>query len=283
MTALKCEYEGITKKQAALDKLNAELTKKEETIKSLRPLAEAVTALERLKEELHAANERLTALTALQKEYDAICGKQLGLSAAQNEFEALNAEYITADGRYKALYERFLHAQAGVLARTLSEGEPCPVCGSLDHPAPAEMHEEEVSESKLKKLNTEAEAAKKRLDAKASECSAGIEVIDTLSVRFSESASKLLGSAPEDAGALLESETEQARAAVAELTVKKDADKRALAELTETTEITAKRREELSPKCTSLTAEIETLTARFLKDFSEFAPNISWESAGAES
>ena len=35
------------------------------------------------------------------------------------------------------LRRNYLAAQAGVMADALAEGEPCPVCGSLEHPAPA--------------------------------------------------------------------------------------------------------------------------------------------------
>ena len=35
--------------------------------------------------------------------------------------------------RYERLYQKYFEEQAGILARELQEGEPCPVCGSCSH------------------------------------------------------------------------------------------------------------------------------------------------------
>jgi exonuclease SbcC len=53
--------------------------------------------------------------------------------------EARKAE---ADRRVVAveLEQAFIGGQAAILAQHLTEGEPCPVCGALDHPAPASGH-----------------------------------------------------------------------------------------------------------------------------------------------
>ena len=40
--------------------------------------------------------------------------------------------------RYERLYQKYFEEQAGILARELQEGEPCPVCGSCSHP---KMHQ----------------------------------------------------------------------------------------------------------------------------------------------
>lgn len=47
--------------------------------------------------------------------------------------------------------------QAGLLARTLIDGHPCPVCGSTDHPKAADFKESDITQDMLKKLREQTE------------------------------------------------------------------------------------------------------------------------------
>lgn len=68
----------------------------------------------------------------------------LYLSAREN-FDSANREYDD--------YQRVLEeSRAGILAQSLKVNQPCPVCGSLEHPSPARLLTGEVSEKKLKEL-----------------------------------------------------------------------------------------------------------------------------------
>ena len=58
------------------------------------------------------------------------------LASQQAYLRAQNAAEQT-DAAYGESRRAFFDAQAGILARELAEGVPCPVCGSVHHPAPA--------------------------------------------------------------------------------------------------------------------------------------------------
>ena len=63
---------------------------------------------------------------------------------------------------YETEKEKFFCAQAGILAKSLKEGVPCPVCGSVLHPRPAVVLGEVLTQEELK----EKERKKKQLEEK---------------------------------------------------------------------------------------------------------------------
>lgn len=80
--------------------------------------------------------------------------------------EELNREMALlskARDHYGILQEQFLREQAGILAKErLAPGIPCPVCGSLEHPSPAVLPENAVTEAEVR--NAQEHWEKKRTE-----------------------------------------------------------------------------------------------------------------------
>lgn len=117
-----------------------------------------------LLEEKNKTQELFTAISQLLRD-------EQDVNKANNLYVCSQIAYRKQQGiteqavkRYYEMYNAFLGEQAGVLADTLKEGEPCPVCGSVTHPAPAGKSAAAPSENELKnaeKLKTKEEAAQK--------------------------------------------------------------------------------------------------------------------------
>lgn len=146
---------------------------------------------EQAQAELLATQKRLDALSDTQLQWERLEQSQRQLSAERTELEAFSelceqcetlrrtweesgaaldeALHTMAqkDAEHTHLSERFYMEQAGRLAQTLAEGQPCPVCGSVVHPHPAELSENAPTQLVLQQAKQDAE----RSHARASECS----------------------------------------------------------------------------------------------------------------
>ncbi len=122
---------------AAKAKLSALAAQRETTAKAVQ--ASHVTELQRLK--LNAARSELRQLHAAATAYDEAAKRETAarevLQLARSNSEASGAALHRAQADFAAAEAALLQDHAALLATHMKAGEPCPVCGSGEHPAPA--------------------------------------------------------------------------------------------------------------------------------------------------
>ena len=135
--------------------------------KSQTELLKAKSNAEMAKSSLEKARQILNAtgkVQIAQMEGSQIHAKLKRLEELQKNLERACEEFKVADIEYKSVYVTFLRGQAGLLAKGLVAGKPCPVCGSCEHPAPAKFCDEQVSEAKLKEAENKTDRMRKKCE-----------------------------------------------------------------------------------------------------------------------
>lgn len=94
----------------------------------------------------------LSALEKLEGEY----------ARAQDEYIGLCSELKNKNEEYQRLFKLYFDEQAGIIAESLSDGVPCPVCGSVSHPMPAVKSESAPTKEELDKSKADYEKAQQR-------------------------------------------------------------------------------------------------------------------------
>ena len=117
--------------------LNSAKQERDSIEKNIQTLAQSAS----LVESLHFQNEKLLKINKILSELSAAKTElnQLELKAksAESKFKEAENGYLDALKTKETLEEAWRNGQAFVLAQHLSEGSPCPVCGSQNHPHPA--------------------------------------------------------------------------------------------------------------------------------------------------
>ncbi len=100
------------------------------------------------------------------------------LDNAQKHYLKLSEEAKCSEEKFNKSNKLFLDEQAGIIAETLQDGEPCPVCGSLSHPKKAVKSENAPTQAELDLIKQEAETTAmtaRNASEKAGALKAGLE------------------------------------------------------------------------------------------------------------
>lgn len=139
------EYDSLKECAADLERLKAEISGKQKTINEYRKLLSFIKSYEKS----IADHERKKAVYIRNSE----------------KSERLNAEY-------DRLNKAFLDDQAGILAQELTEGRPCPVCGSITHPHKAVKMHNAPNEQEVRLARKNAEDAARDASGSSADCAA---------------------------------------------------------------------------------------------------------------
>ena len=172
----KAAREALEEKTAALEQARAQAQTAEQTCESARAqLAEQpklAVAAEQTAQEQKAAEQRCKTLTELDRQRKRCAELQEKLEAAQEKYTQAAEAAQAALAHYSALDRAYLDAQAGILARTLTPGQPCPVCGATEHPCPAAAPEQTPDAAARKRAKADSERAQRDAEACSAEAAA---------------------------------------------------------------------------------------------------------------
>lgn len=263
------DYDGLETERARLSRLEGERDKTQRTLEdagaklarerskldanveeraSLGDVELRATRNVALRERLEASRGELAALddgrVRLYTLEDDLRVKQGELAAAEDALAQASAAQLEAQRLYNA-------DRAGMLAEALGEGEPCPVCGSTEHPRLATRGDGAPSDAQLEELASALDIARSCRDEAAVQAATVAAHAESARVDVSERAQALLEAVPDDLEAVLRARLAQVDDETAALV----ADEKACAR-------DAKRLKELEARIAKMNANIEELANR---------------------
>lgn len=110
--------------------------------------------------------ERLERIYGILQEYQSDSGRIAALRETekqeQERYEEAAKEMDALSQEALAMERAFLDEQAGVLAKELKPGAPCPVCGALEHPQPAKCRGDVLEQAEVEAAKERAKEARNR-------------------------------------------------------------------------------------------------------------------------
>lgn len=176
--------------QSQYDDLKIQLEKNKQEIDFLQ---EKLKDLDGVLYEEQQANAICNQFKKVQDQEKAWKDKQSQLTKSQETYLQKEHQYQEAIVHYQQERERFFAAQAGILAQTLKDNIPCPVCGALHHPSPVKAPLDVCTQAELQALEEKMRSLEKKSANQANVCAslqATLEHMEETLVTLKESLPK---------------------------------------------------------------------------------------------
>ena len=144
----------IDSEKISLSDFNKTIEDNQTRLKKLEQMRLAAFDLEKMKNDLDSSVKHLNLL-----DVSASKAKEISNKLVNQKELLMKAENMASDARetLSVIEQKWHQGQAGILAGQLTIGAPCSVCGSLDHPEPAESATDLPTEADLKTAKKDVE------------------------------------------------------------------------------------------------------------------------------
>ncbi|MDO4581631.1 MAG: SMC family ATPase [Bacillota bacterium] len=189
------EQQAAQRRLSAAERELSELEQQRETLAQqlqaandeIMQIAADKLQYERIKSELQQAESMAEALRAQQQTLNKYRRQQQLYEQARQTAEQDIAAFSRLNEQYAQMLSAFLRDQAGVLAEGLRDGAPCPVCGALEHPQPAERSGERYSQAEVDTAREQAEQARQTAELSSNNAAAAEAELQALQLALDAS------------------------------------------------------------------------------------------------
>lgn len=208
------EYGELQEKKALLNNNNTVLAQAAERIGSLEiKIKEYTNGIEKLTEELKvlsksaeqqveykaeraAQAELAKKLSALKTNMASLVSAEKTYHTAIENYKSKAAKADEANILFKNANKMYLDAQAGILAQTLQDNMPCPVCGSVTHPDKAVRPENAPTKEDLDRLQEQVATANRAANTARESAGSLKGALDEKEISVRSEITQLLGDIP---------------------------------------------------------------------------------------
>lgn len=180
----------LSQLEASRGKLREQISREREEYHALAASAEKLAALRQEKADL---SRYLDDLRKYEMALQTLAKNKAAAAAAYDAYRKARKDEEQLSDEAQKLRRRFNDEQAGVLASALCEGEPCPVCGALTHPRPAQCSPGAPDENQVKDAEKKAKAAQERVNKASADSGAANKACETAQEAEAEQRQKLFG------------------------------------------------------------------------------------------
>jgi len=147
-----------------IEELNHEIKKLDEQSEKYAQIQELEYIIVSLEKNLNSKKDKVKTLhdnlsnlkiAYLEHSYALFINTEKELFNSQNKLLAQQEKNNLLSANYQKNYNEYLQIQAGIIAKTLTNKKPCPVCGSINHPNPAKLSNENLTKEFLDNLKNE--------------------------------------------------------------------------------------------------------------------------------